>query len=53
MTATKNELFFATAGQLADSLKLAHAGKIPGTRELIPQVSYRLVHELDNATGTV
>ncbi|WP_449221267.1 type II toxin-antitoxin system RelE/ParE family toxin [Tistrella mobilis] len=27
--------------------------KIPGTRELFPHVSYRIVYEVDGATDTV
>lgn len=32
---------------------LGHAGRIPGTRELIPHEAYRLVYEIDNGEQTV
>ena len=35
------------AARLADHPKMGAAGKIPGTRELIPHESYRLVYEID------
>lgn len=39
------------AAKLADFPMLGHAGKILGTRELIPHESYRLVYEIE-ADGT-
>ncbi len=42
-----DELFSAAAARLADHPKMDAAGKIPGTRELIPHESYRLVYEID------
>ena len=45
-----DELFSDAAARLADHPKLGRPGKIPGTRELIPHESYRLVYELDGET---
>jgi len=42
-----DELFSDAAARLADHPKLGRPGKIPGTRELIPHESYRLVYEID------
>ncbi len=39
-------LFAEAAGRLADHPHLGKAGEIPGTRELIPHESYRLVYEV-------
>ena len=39
-------LFAEAAGHLADHPQLGKAGQIPGTRELIPHESYRLVYEV-------
>ena len=36
-----------------DFATLGRAGKITGTRELIPHESYRLVYEVDDETATV
>ena len=41
------ELFSDAAARLAEHPKLGTLGKIPGTRELIPHESYRLVYEID------
>lgn len=43
-------LFSDAAARLVDHPKLGKAGKIPGTRELIPHESYRLVYEIDGET---
>jgi addiction module RelE/StbE family toxin len=48
-----DELFSEAASNLAAFPRLGHVGKIPGTRELIPHESYRLVYEVDDATETV
>ena len=42
-----DELFSYAAARLADHPKLGRPGKIPGTRELVPHESYRLVYEID------
>lgn len=47
------QLFSRAAARLADFPMLGRPGKIPGTRELIPHESYRLVYEVDEAAGTV
>lgn len=45
-----DELFTEAAGRLAEHPLLGKTGLIPGTRELIPHESYRLVYEVqDNA----
>lgn len=41
-----DETFSAAVGRLAEHLLLGRAGQIPGTRELIPHESYRLVYEV-------
>jgi toxin ParE1/3/4 len=38
------------ATRLMDHPKLGKVGKIPGTRELIPHASYRLVYEIEDET---
>lgn len=43
-------LFSDAATRVADHPKLGKSGKIPGTRELIPHESYRLVYEIDGET---
>ncbi len=45
-----DQLFSDAASKLAEHPKLGRAGKIPGTRELIPHESYRLVYEIDGET---
>lgn len=41
-----DELFGSAAGRLAEHPLLGRSGQIPGTRELIPHESYRLVYEV-------
>ena len=41
-----DELFAAAAGRLAEHPLLGRTGQIPGTRELIPYESYRMVYEV-------
>jgi len=41
-----DELFSSAVGRLAEHPLLGRAGQIPGTRELIPHESYRLVYEV-------
>ena len=41
-----DEIFSAAVGPLAEHPLLGRAGQIPGTRELIPHESYRLVYEV-------
>lgn len=48
--ARMDELFSDAAARLAEHPKLGTPGKIPGTRELIPHESYRLVYEIDDET---
>ena len=48
--AQMDELFSEAAARLADHPKLGRPGTIPGTRELIPHESYRLVYEIDGET---
>ena len=48
--ARMDELLGIAAGRLADFPHLGRIGKIPGTRELIPHESYRLVYEIDGET---
>jgi addiction module RelE/StbE family toxin len=45
-----DELFEATVGRLAEHPLLGRVGKVPGTRELIPHESYRLVYEVQADT---
>lgn len=45
-----DELFAEAAGRLAAHPLLGKAGQIPGTRELIPHESYRLVYEVEGDT---
>lgn len=42
-----DELFSDTAERLVDYPKLGRPGKVPGTRELLPHESYRMVYEID------
>jgi len=44
--ARMDELFGDAAFRLADHPMLGRQGKIPGTRELLPHESYRLVYEI-------
>lgn len=41
-----DELFGIAAARLADHPLMGRPGLVPGTRELIPHESYRLVYEL-------
>ncbi len=43
-------LFSDTAARLAEHPELGKPGKIPGTRDLIPHESYRLVYEINGDT---
>lgn len=45
-----DELFSAAADRLAAHPKLGCAGKIAGTRELLPHAHYRLVYEINGDT---
>ena len=45
-----DEIFSAAVGRLAEHPLLGRAGQIPGTRELIPHESYRLVYEVRSDT---
>ena len=45
-----DELFAKAAARLAEHPLLGRTGNIPGTRELIPHESYRLVYEVDGDT---
>lgn len=42
-----DELFAVAAGRLAEHPLLGYEGMVPGTRELIPHESYRLVYEVN------
>lgn len=48
--ARMDEIFSDAAARLAEHPMLGRSGKIPGTRELIPHESYRLVYEIDGET---
>jgi addiction module RelE/StbE family toxin len=48
--ARMDELFSDAAVRLAQHPMLGRPGKIPGTRELIPHESYRLVYEIEGET---
>lgn len=48
--ARMDEFFSSAAASLAEHPKLGKPGKIPGTRELIPHESYRLVYEIERET---
>lgn len=49
--ATRLDTVFRDAvAQLADYPMLGHEGEIPGTRELTPHRSYRLVYEVSDET---
>ena len=43
-------LFSDATARLAEHPNLGRLGKIPGTRELIPHESYRLVYEIERET---
>jgi toxin ParE1/3/4 len=42
-----DQLFGKAAVRLIDHPMLGKAGRVPGTRELIPHENYRLVYEVD------
>ncbi len=48
--ARMEQLFNRAASRLAEHPRLGRPGKIPGTRELIPHESYRLVYEIHDET---
>ena len=48
--ARMDELFSEAVSRLAEHPKLGTPGTIPGTRELIPHDSYRLVYEIERET---
>ena len=45
-----DELFSKAAARLEDHPKLGRAGRISGTREVIPHKSYCLVYEIEQET---
>lgn len=45
-----DEVFAAAVGRLAEHPLMGRPGQIPGTRELIPHESYRLVYEVEADT---
>ena len=45
-----DELFSDATARLTEYPNLGKPGKIPGTRELIPHESYRLVYEVSGDT---
>lgn len=45
-----DELFSQAAARLTEHPMLGQSGKIPGTRELLPHESYRLVYEIHDET---
>ena len=45
-----DRLFSDAAARLADFPMLGRAGKVPGSRELIPHESYRLVYQIELET---
>lgn len=49
--ARMDALFSDAAARLAVHPMLGRPGKIPGTRELIPHESYRLVYEIEGETA--
>ncbi|MBU0499525.1 MAG: type II toxin-antitoxin system RelE/ParE family toxin [Gammaproteobacteria bacterium] len=51
--ARMDTLFSDAAARLAEHPRLGRPGKIPGTRELIPHESYRLVYEIENETAWI
>ncbi len=48
--ARMDELFSDAAARLAEHPLLGRPGTIPGTRELIPHESYRLLYEINGET---
>lgn len=45
-----DELFEAAVGRLAEHPLMGRPGQIPGSRELIPHESYRLIYEVQADT---
>ena len=45
-----DQLFSDVAAKLANFPMLGRAGQIPGTRELIPHESYRVVYQIEGET---
>ncbi|MGE5865185.1 MAG: type II toxin-antitoxin system RelE/ParE family toxin [Rhizobacter sp.] len=45
-----DERFQATVGRLAEHPLMGRPGPIPGTRDLIPHESYRLIYEVQADT---
>ena len=45
-----DQLFDEAAAKLKDFPKMGRNGEIPGTREVLPHESYRLVYEVDGET---
>ncbi len=45
-----DQLFSDAAAALSELPMRGRAGKIPGTRELVPHESYRLVYEIEDET---
>lgn len=45
-----DDLFEETANRLVQYPKLGKPGEAPGTREVIPHPSYRMVYEVDDET---
>lgn len=48
--ARMDQLFSGSAAGLSEFPMLGRPGRIPGTRELIPHESYRLVYEIGDQT---
>lgn len=48
-----DELFGLAAARLAEFPYLGKPGQVPGTRELLPHESYRLVYEADASSDAV
>lgn len=48
--ARMDTLFSDAAASLVEHPMLGQAGRIPGTRELIPHENYRLVYEIERET---
>ena len=48
-----DQLFSDAAARLADHPMMGKTGQIPGTREIFPHESYRLVYEVDDDTAWI
>lgn len=48
-----DELLGKAAAQLADFPNLGRSGRVPGTREVIPHRSYRLVYRVEGDTVAI